>query len=195
MDQVTLLHGDFTVETVPGRVETDDLLLANARPVDESAFKEAMRCLPSGVVMVTTRINGRPWGLTISSCCSMTLRPPQIMISLQQSTASYREIILSRRFGISILGTRHKSLAEHGSAVGVAKFIDEFVLRGSQREVGSPVVSGALFHLDCRVAARHDVKDHAIIVGLVEGAVSMYQKRDDPLLYFNQRFFTLGSPL
>jgi flavin reductase (DIM6/NTAB) family NADH-FMN oxidoreductase RutF len=117
------------------------------------------------------------------------------MISLQRSTVSYKEIILSRHFGISILGARHKSLAEHGSAVGMAKFIDEFVVAGRLHEVRSPVVSGALFHLDCRVADRHDVKDHAIIVGLVESAVSLYEKRDDPLLYFNQRFFTLGSPL
>jgi flavin reductase (DIM6/NTAB) family NADH-FMN oxidoreductase RutF len=47
-----------------------------------SAFREAMSLLAAAVVMVTTRIDGRPWSLTISSCCSVSVAPPMILISL-----------------------------------------------------------------------------------------------------------------
>jgi flavin reductase ActVB len=193
------LEGDFTVATIAGHVESSDLAppLAVQVGVDRDAFKAAMRVLPSGVVMVTTRVEGRPWGLTISACCSLTLEPPQILISLRSTTVSCNEILRRKQFGVSILGAEHKSLAERGAAVGVAKFVDEFCEKAGRPEIlESPMIAGAVFHLDCTVAAHSAVGDHEVIIGLVESAVS---RTDDgspqPLLYFDRRFWSLGDEL
>ena len=70
-----------------GREHPDD-----SETVDGDTFKAAMRTLAGGVVIVTTRVEDRPWGLTISSCTSLTLDPPQILISLRASATSSREI-------------------------------------------------------------------------------------------------------
>jgi flavin reductase (DIM6/NTAB) family NADH-FMN oxidoreductase RutF len=111
---------DGSVHTVGGSIEATDALLADARPaLDDEAFKAAMRVLAAGVVMVTSRRDGRPWGLTISSCCSLTLDPPQMLVSLGSATVSCRSILEQRRFGISILAARQKELAQLGAAVGV----------------------------------------------------------------------------
>jgi flavin reductase ActVB len=146
-------------------------------------------------VIVTTRINGRPWGLTISACCSVSADPPQIVVSLGSTTTSCKEILQSERFGVSILAARQKELAERGSAVGVAKFVDEFCEScGDCEALDSPMISGALFHLDCALAGEHPVSDHHLIVGLVLRAIA--RTSDDPpqpLLYFDRRFWNLGS--
>jgi len=191
----TLLQGDFTVETAPGGVETSEFLdprLEDVQPVDEAAFRQAMRLLPASVVMVTTRIDGRPWGLTISSCCSLTLSPPQILVSVQLRTATCQEILRSRRFGASILASGHKAVAEHGAAPGAAKFIDHFCEPGIGENVGSPAITGALYHLDCRLADTHQVGDHMLLVGLVEAAYELEGDETRPLVYFDGQFWTLG---
>jgi flavin reductase (DIM6/NTAB) family NADH-FMN oxidoreductase RutF len=193
------LAGDFTVETVGGYLESDETLSELQQPpagVEGAVFKAAMRTLPSGVVMVTTRVDGRPWGLTISACCSLTLEPPQILVSLREATVSCREIVRSGRFGVSILGSRHKGLAKRGSAVGVAKFIDEFCEAGECGPVESPIISGALYHLDCAVADTYHASDHIVFLGLVTGALAgAGADSPEPLLYFNGGFWRLGNQL
>lgn len=195
-----LLEGDFTVATVRGRIERSELLTETApalEVVDQDAFKQAMRVLPAGVVMVTTRVEGRPWGLTISSCCSVSVEPPQILISLRSTTVTCQEILRDGSFGVSILAADQRALAEHGAAVASAKFIDEFCETGGECEtLDSPMVSGALYHLDCSLAAHYPASDHELIVGLVRGAVAHSPAgQPEPLLYFDRQFWDLGRQL
>jgi flavin reductase (DIM6/NTAB) family NADH-FMN oxidoreductase RutF len=164
--------------------------------VEADVFKAAMRSLAAGVVMVTTRFEGRAWGLTISSCCSLSLDPPQILVSLRESTISCREIRRSRTFGVSILGREHRSLAEYGSAAGAPKFLDGFCEREREDQIGTPVVAGAIFHLDCSVTVTYDVSDHVLLVGCVRRAVAEEDAAArEPLLYYNRRFWALGEQL
>jgi flavin reductase ActVB len=189
------LDGDFTVATVAGFIETSGVV--EAKGIDQDAFKAAMRVLPSGVVMVTTRVNGRPWGLTISACCSLSADPPQIVISVGSSTTSCEEILASGYFGVSILAAEQKELAERGSTVGVAKFVDEFCeTDGDCEALDAPMISRALFHLDCEVAGDYPVSDHHLIVGFARRAIARASgEAPQPLLYFDRRFWNLGSQI
>lgn len=36
-------------------------------------FRTAMSQLAAGVVMVTCHVGDKPWGLTVSACCSISL--------------------------------------------------------------------------------------------------------------------------
>jgi flavin reductase (DIM6/NTAB) family NADH-FMN oxidoreductase RutF len=201
---VTTLDGDFTVITTPGRVEAD------VRPEDDESdigvtgdvFRAAMRTLPGGVVMVTTRIGGRPWGLTISSCCSITAEPPQVLISLQERTASCQQILRDGRFGIGILSSEHRSLAELGAKSGVAKFIDEHCGHRARARLASPMIAEALCHLDCRVTHVHRVGDHRLFIGVVAETVlaedvtaNDSSPSRSPLVYFDRDFWALGAPV
>jgi flavin reductase ActVB len=190
------LDGDFTVGTTPGYVEN---ALHRFDPVDaseraeEEAFKVAMRALSAGVVMVTTEIGDRPWGLTISSCCSLTLKPPRLLVCLGTATTSWKEIEQRDCFGVSVLGEQHKALAELGAAVGQAKFMDDFCESGIRR--GSPMIKGALAHLDCSVASSLRIGDHAVVIGTVTNACIAANAAAPPLLYFDRAFWSLGAEL
>src|ERR1700759_3462554 len=91
----------------------------------KAAYLESMRRLPTGVVLVISKVSGRPWGLTVSACCSASVEPPLLVVSVGSATVTARSIRREGRFGVAILEHENLALAEFGSAKGVAKFIDE----------------------------------------------------------------------
>src|SRR5215211_817611 len=121
--------------------------LRPAATVARSAFTEAMSALASGVVMVTTRVDDRPWGTTVSAFTSVSAEPPTILVSLRSDAATAQGIDESGRFGVSILGRHHCAVARHGSERGASKFLERFADPEGQSH--SPSVAGALAHLDC----------------------------------------------
>lgn len=189
----TALDGDFTVRPVTGHVEAAELTEdVNAIPVPGEHFLRAMRMLASGVVLVTTRVDGRPWGLTISSCTSLTLEPPQILVSLQSSTMSCRSILRHGGFGVSVLGEHQEELARVGAATGAAKFVDDYCSSApGHGDVSSrsPAVIGALCHLDCGVARAMEISSHTVLAGLVTCmVVDPRVETSSPLVYVDRRF-------
>jgi flavin reductase ActVB len=156
-----------------------------------NGFRDAMSLLAAGVVMVTTRIDDRPWGLTVSACCSVSMAPPMLLVSLGATTASARAIEASGSFGVSILGERLIETARFGSARGAPKFIEDFHDTAADERSVSPAVAGAISHVDCSVAHAHAVADHVIFLGRVENVIGAH-RHDDPLVYHDRRWHRLG---
>jgi steroid delta-isomerase-like uncharacterized protein len=158
-------------------------------------FRRAMRLLAGGVAVVTTVVDGRPWGLTVSACCSLTAEPPQVLVSLDSRTASARAIVERGQFGVDLLGSDQVEVARVCSATGRPKFIEELVDPAFEGAC-SPVVAGALAHLDCRVVDSHTVGDHVLLIGLVLDAISpRTQEQLGPLVYYERAFRTVSAAL
>ena len=188
----TAVSLDGTVYTLspsepgPGAVEPYNEVVVDA-------FRASMRLLAGGVVMVTTRVNDKPWGLTISSCCSISLEPPRLLVSVARHTASCQAIVVDGRFGVDVLSAKQSPLARHGAASGAPKFIDEHCDEPGEHS-HSPMIVGALSHLDCAVSTIFDGGDHAIILGDVHHVVHGEKaERRRPLLYFDGSFHRLGN--
>lgn len=169
------------------------------------SFKEAMSAFAGGVVMVTSWADGRPWGLTISACCSISADPPKLLVSLGRHTRSRQAALEDGAFGVSILSSRHTALARVGSRPGVAKFVDDFCEpHGAPRDApgdalsdAPPRIRGALANLDCALDRAFEVHDHTLIVGDVR-RVHLLLGRDaeasvDPLLYFDRAYRAVGE--
>ncbi len=158
-------------------------------------FRSAMRMLAGGVAVVTTEIDGRPWGLTVSACSSLTAEPPKVMVSLQSSTASCRAIESNGSFGVSLLASDQVEIARSCSEVGKPKFIDEFIDRDLSAG-RAPVINGSLAHFDCSLVDSHTVHDHLILIGLVQ-EIFMPREIEEggPLVYFARSFRTVGGAL
>lgn len=164
-------------------------------PVPSEEFRRAMRRLAGGVVMVTTHVDERPWGLTISAFCSISADPPQVLISLASRTVTCAQIQATEAFGISLLSEQHLELAEVGSATGAPKFVDsycEIVPDGSR----PPRVKDALYHLDCAVVSTHEAGDHTVFIARVERTVGAEEdSASSPLIYFDQAYRQVGDDL
>ncbi len=182
-----------------GRIEADREAFGEApeRPpaVDPDAFKAAMRVLAAGVVMVTADKDGELFGLTVSACCSISAAPPQVLISLAETASCLPVVLETGRFGLSILRSEQKPLAELGAVPGGPKNVKAF---SETADRSGTAIAGALAHLHCSVAQVFRASDHVLIIGNVEHAISAPAEELDepgPLLYFNRTFYSLGRPI
>ena len=172
---------------------TPHLKLA-ATPRAESAsptsFLDAMSSFATGVAVVTCRIDGRPWGMTVTAFAPVSAEPPTVLVSLGTGTASAHGILGSRRFGVSLLGSDQRDAATYGSDPGAAKFLEAFVGEAGLRST-TPAIDGALAHLDCEVDRHVVVADHTIVIGRVRRAHA--SAGGAPLLYFRRGYGELAD--
>jgi flavin reductase ActVB len=153
-----------------------------------SDFADAMSTLASGVVLVTSWVGGRPWGMTVTAFTSVSADPPTVLVSLRSDTATARAIAETSRFGVSILAADQVDVAAHASVPAAPKFLEAIAAAGGAH-CGSPAVAGALAHLDCELAHLVEAADHSVFFGRVRTAARW--AAHPPLLYHRRRYRTL----
>jgi len=150
--------------------------------IDEAGFKAAMSHFASGVTIVTTEHGGRPYGMTVASFASLSLRPPLVLVCIEKSVKTHDAIVAARKFGVSILGADQADVSARFASRSDDKFSGIDVKRG---ELGVPLIAGALTTLECSVHDQLPGGDHSIFVGEVVQATT----RDGvPLLYFRSGY-------
>ena len=132
------------------------------------AFLAAMARVPSPVTIVTTRDeDGRPWGFTASSFCSVSLDPPLILVCLAQSANCHPVFARCAAIAISVLQPGHAALARRFASKTGDKFAGApFTSLPASIEV----VAGAVAIFACTVARRIPAGDHTILLGRVQHA-------------------------
>ncbi len=135
--------------------------------VDPASFRRALGQFASGVTVVTTRdASGRPHGLTVSAFCSVSLRPPLVLVCIDRRSEANAGMRESGLFAVSVLAEGQEDVSRRFAAHGRAKVQDFPFVEGGH---GLPLVPGALAHLECRVRSAHDEGDHTVWVGEVRG--------------------------
>jgi flavin reductase ActVB len=156
-------------------------------------FRTAMSRLAAGVVMVTCHVDAKPWGLTVSACCSVSMSPPLLLVSLGAGTRSAHAIQADGEFGVSLLGQTLIDVARFGSAPGQPKFVEGYCSSGAEAS-RSPVVAGALAHVDCLLERHIVAGDHFLLIGEVRNVVLTEDQLDGPLVYHSRSYHHLGAP-
>lgn len=159
----------------------------------ELAFREAMRGFASTVVLVTTMVDSRPWGVTVTSVCALSVKPPRLLVSLMRHSTCCQSIAAAGMFGANVLAADQVAVARFGAKAGEPKFLSPDSLVPDPG-VASPIVAGSLAYIQCAVAAIFDGGDHDIIVGDVVGIVGRDSVVHTPLVYFDGGFRHLGVP-
>ena len=152
-------------------------------------YTDAMSTLASGVLLVTSRVAGRPWGMTVTAFTSVSADPPTVLVSLGADTVTALAIGATGTFGVSVLADTQVCVAAYAAAPGASKFLDELVER-SERDSESPAVADALAHFDCEVVEAVAAADHVVFVG----RVLRVRRRPGggPLLYHGRDYRALG---
>jgi flavin reductase (DIM6/NTAB) family NADH-FMN oxidoreductase RutF len=122
-------------------------------------------------------------GLTASSFVTLSFNPPMVMFALQQSADSYASIVSSKAFGVSLLDHAQSELATLFARKGRGKIDSTPFETGQALHV--PLIPAALAHIECLTNQILLSGDHAIVVGLVEGAVT---RAGEPLLYYDGKY-------
>lgn len=155
-------------------------------PIDDAQFKLAMSRFASGVTVVTTELDGTPYGMTVASFASLSLHPPLVLICIEKSVKSHDAIAQSGVFGVSILSGAQSEISGRFASKSDDKFTGVNV---SRRDLGVPLIDGAICSLECRVQDQLPGGDHTIFVGEV---VSAEVGEDAPLVYFRSAYHALA---
>jgi len=145
-------------------------------PVDDALFKAALSHFASGVTVVTTELDGAPYGMTVASFASLSLRPPLVLICIEKSVKTHDAIAASKKFGVSILDRSQQDISGRFASKSDDKFSGVDVV---QRSV--PLIGGALTTIECNVTEQLPGGDHTIFVGEV---VAVETREGAPLVYY-----------
>ena len=159
--------------------------------ITDATLRKMRGLFASGVTAVTTALDGRLHGVTVSAFTAVSLDPPLVLISLANETTARDMIAQSGFFAVNILSDDQEFLSERFAAR--APIVNE-EFEGIPYHVettGAPILEGSLAWYDCRVIAAHDGGDHALFIGQVE-AIGLDESRK-PLLYFANRYARLAS--
>lgn len=155
--------------------------------VTPDEFRAALGRFISGVTVITVETpSGDIHGMTASSFCSVSLRPPLILVCIDHLAETYLHVRERGRFGVSILHEEQGALSEFfADPERNPDAARRLGIRYRQMKSGIPVVAGTLANLDCIVVQAHEAGDHTIFVGEVK-EVSVAEGA--PLLYFRGRY-------
>ncbi len=155
--------------------------------ITDANLRKMRGLFASGVTVVTTALDGRLHGVTVSAFTSVSLDPPLVLIALGNETATRDMLTESGIFAVNLLSDDQEFLSERFAAraplvneefEGVPYFI---------AVTGAPVLEHSLAWYDCRVEATYPGGDHTLFVGRVE-AIGFGDQNRQPLIYFANRY-------
>jgi len=132
-------------------------------------FRAALGRFASGVTVITVKTpEDSVHGMTASSFCSVSLRPPLVLVCIDHLAETYLHLRERGQFGVSVLKQEQEALSEFFADpernLDAARRLG---IRYRAMKSGMPVLEEALANLDCRVVDAHAAGDHTIFVAEV----------------------------
>jgi flavin reductase (DIM6/NTAB) family NADH-FMN oxidoreductase RutF len=147
------------------------------------SFRSAMGNVAAAVSVVTAFHDGGPHGTTVSAFSSLSMDPPMMLVSLDNSSNLLAKLDVGSRIGVNVLGAHQDQVALRFAGKGDDKFLDV----PWQLEDGAP----ALLDRHAWVALTVDrlvvAGDHTLVLGAVEAADTTDVA---PLTYWQRSFGT-----
>jgi len=156
--------------------------------VSSNGFRAAMRRFPTGVTIVTTVVDGKPYGFTANAFTSVSAEPPMVLICVNREASAHPMIAQSSIFCVNILSLEQTEIAKR-FADHAARH-DRFArVKTTVATTGAPVIEGALAFVDCRLAEEHTAGTHTVFIGSV---VASGTRAGSPLGYFDAEYRDFG---
>lgn len=150
--------------------------------VSTDTFRETLSFLPGGVTVVTAREgDGSPSGLTATAVCSVSLRPPLVLVCVDEGSSTRGAMSASGCFAVNLLDEDQVRLAERFAGGRPDKFEG---VPWATAETGAPVLRAAVGYADCRVDRRVEAGDHDVFFGEVRAAEIFRPEAQNPLVYY-----------
>src|SRR5690349_24781389 len=127
---------------------------------DQQEFRDVIGRFASGVTIITTSVDGAPYGTTASAVSSLSLDPPMVLICLNKSSSTQAAILKAGHFCVNILADGQQDLAYQFAGKG-GKFAGTAY---EARIEGIPVLGGTLAHRECRGAETVTGGTHTLVL-------------------------------
>lgn len=153
-------------------------------PIDPGQFRQAMSRYPSGVVVVTTVVDGFDHAMTANSFTSVSLDPPLVLVCVERATRFHEAVMSTDHWGVSVLDHDHADAARWFARKGrplAGQMEKTSFHRGTN---GVPLIDGALATFEVTTTQVSPAGDHDIVVG--EVTALQVGDSDSPLIFFER---------
>lgn len=163
---------------------------ATPEPVLPADFRTLMSEFPTGVAVVTTSdAEGRPWGMTCSSLCSVSVSPPTLLLCLRAESPTLAALTKTGAFAVNLLHSGAREAGELFSSGDTGRF-DRVPWTFGDGGPHLPHHTHAI--ADCRVDRTVDGGSHVVVFGQVFGVTTTDGHL--PLLYGRRRYGSWPDP-
>ncbi len=187
--------------------------------ISAEVLRTVLRRFATGVAVVTTWDGEVPWGTTVNSFSSVSLRPPLVLVAFDRSRHIVPALARTGRYAVNILGEEQQALSDcfaggpppadrlealpAAAAANAAREGSGTTANaggGSRAELcgadwrsgetGLPILVDAIAWLECSVVDVHVAGDHDLYIARVDAASALSQP-PLPLLYYSGRYLRI----
>jgi flavin reductase (NADH) len=152
-------------------------------------LRVAMRNWTSGVCVVCGNSKNEPHGMTVNSFTSVSLDPPLVVITMNNSAKTKIIVEETGLFSVSVLNKDQQNIADifSGKFPEITNRFDD--VKKIELPGGTFGIQGSLVILECAVKQTIPFKTSTLFIGevvqILEGIASL------PLVYHNRGYFSL----
>ena len=138
--------------------------------VDQTAFRRAAGRFASGIVVVSTSLDGVSHAMTATAFTAVSLDPLLVLVCVEKIARFHDSVLATGTWAVSVLGEESEKAAAWLATRGrpLEGQLDAFRHHAGPA-TGAPILDDALTAMECRTTAVHDGGDHSIVVGEVVG--------------------------
>ncbi len=161
--------------------------------VDGADFRRVAGRFASGIMVVTTRLDGVHHAMTVTAFASVSLAPQRVLFCAEKIARFHDTVLAAGSWALSVLDEESEKTARWLATRG-RPLEDQLagIVHHPGPATGAAILDAALGTLECRTTAVHDGGDHSIVVGEVLGA-SEPNPGGRPLLHYSGRYRTLAD--
>ena len=155
-------------------------------------FREAFRCHPAGVAVITADPGDRQVAMTVSSLISVSAEPPTVAFSLSSRSGSTAAVLAAPGIVIHLLRYDDLTLAQLGATPGADRFGPR--VAWERMPTGEPRYSDVATWFRARIQGSLPVECATLVVAeLLEGAAGHAPDapEQESLIYLERRWHRL----
>jgi flavin reductase (DIM6/NTAB) family NADH-FMN oxidoreductase RutF len=159
--------------------------------VDSADFRRVAGRFASGIMVVSTRLDGVDHAMTVTAFTSVSLDPQRVLFCAEKIARFHDAVLTAGTWAVCVLNDESEKVARWLATRG--RPLDgqlEGIAHDPGPLTGAPILADALGAMECRTTAAHDGGDHTIVVGEVVG-VSEPNPGGRPLIHYSGRYRTL----
>ena len=158
--------------------------------MEEGAKKTALRMIPYGIYVLTSRAgDGSVAAATVNWVTQTSFKPPLVAVAVKADSSAHAIVKASRAFALNVLGKGQQKLA---FAFFKPAVLESGTISGERFRAGTtgaPVLESAVAFVECRVVNAVEGGDHTVFVAeVVEAGVAKAPagRADDATLWMKE---------
>lgn len=160
--------------------------------IPTETYRHTLGMFATGVTVVAAAFDDVLHGMTANAFTSVSLDPPLVLVCVDRRAGCHDFLCQAKVFAVTVLAADQERESTWFASKRRPHGRDQFdeVSWWPAPVTGSPVLSGGIAWMDCRLTEVHEGGDHSIFLGEV---VELGRQREaDPLIFFEGRYRSIA---